>query len=208
MFIAETQATILGIWETGIACLIFLLLPASLKEKLPVQSLGPISAFKDKGLKSMDLHLNDTARNRIEHLAGVFDELSSTFMDKTGTAYEYGDSAYLAYLYDEISTNFCRSCSRYEDCWGRNCYTTSQEILDIFSIAESSEKLTMKIARLVSAATASMAGKCWGLLTTFDNLRINEYWIGRLQESAVWYHGSCRISRVMKTWRKKLMLVP
>ena len=206
MFIAETQATILGIWETGIACLIFLLLPASLKEKLPVQSLGPISAFKDKGLKSMDLHLNDTARNRIEHLAGVFDELSSTFMDKTGTAYEYGDSAYLAYLYDEISTNFCRSCSRYEDCWGRNCYTTSQEILDIFSIAESSGEVNYEDCPVSFRRHCIYGREMLGTINhLFDNLRINEYWIGRLQESRSLVSRQLQgISRVMKNLAQKV----
>ncbi|MCK9313484.1 MAG: stage II sporulation protein E [Methanocorpusculum sp.] len=205
MFISETQATILGMWETGIACLIFLLLPASLKEKLPIQSLGPIRNLKEKDL-NMNFGIKDTARNRIEHLAGVFDELSSTFMEETRTRYQAEDSAYLAYLYDEISANFCSSCSRHEDCWGRNCYTTSQEILDIFSIAESSGEVNYEECPVSFRRRCIYGREMLGAINhLFDNLRINEYWLGRLQESRNLVSRQLQgISQVMKNLAQKV----
>lgn len=205
MFISETQATILGMWETGIACLIFLLLPASLKEKLPIQSLGPIRNLKEKDL-NMNFGIKDTARNRIEHLAGVFDELSSTFMEETRIRYQAEDSAYLAYLYDEISANFCSSCSRHEDCWGRNCYTTSQEILDIFSIAESSGEVNYEECPVSFRRRCIYGREMLGAINhLFDNLRINEYWLGRLQESRNLVSRQLQgISQVMKNLAQKV----
>lgn len=205
MFISETQATILGMWETGIACLIFLLLPASLKEKLPVQSLGPISNLREKDL-NLNFGLKDTARNRIEHLASVFDELSSTFMEEARTRSQAEDSAYLAYLYDEISANFCSSCSRHEDCWGRNCYTTSQEILDIFSIAESSGEVNYEECPVSFRRRCIYGREMLGTINhLFDNLRINEYWLGRLQESRNLVSRQLQgISRVMKNLAQKV----
>ena len=205
MFISETQVTILGMWETGIACLIFLLLPASLKEKLPVKSLGPISSLKEKDL-NLNFGIRDTARNRIEHLAGVFDELSSTFMEETRTRYQAEDSAYLAYLYDEISANFCSSCSRNEDCWGRNCYTTSQEILDIFSIAESSGEVNYEECPVSFRRRCIYGREMLGTINhLFDNLRINEYWLGRLQESRNLVSRQLQgISQVMKNLAQKV----
>lgn len=205
MFISETQATILGMWETGIACLVFLLLPASLKEKLPVQSLGPISNLKEKDL-NLNFGLKDTARNRIEHLAGVFDELSSTFMEETRTQRQAEDSAYLAYLYDEISANFCSSCSRREDCWGRNCYTTSQEILDIFSIAETTGEVSYEECPVSFRCRCIYGREMLGTINhLFDNLRINEYWLGRLQESRNLVSRQLQgISQVMKNLAQKV----
>jgi len=206
MFIAETQATILGMWETGVACLIFLLLPASLKEKLPIQSLGPISSLKEKDLNLTDLRIKDTARNRIEHLAGVFDELSSTFMEETGTGSQSGESAYLAYLYDEISAHFCTNCSRYEDCWGRNCYTTSQEILDIFSIIESCGEVNYEDCPVSFRRRCIYGREMMGTINhLFDNLRINEYWSGRLQESRSLVSRQLQgISQVMKNLAQEI----
>jgi stage II sporulation protein E len=36
MFVPETRMNVLGIWETAIACLLFVMLPPSLKDKLPL----------------------------------------------------------------------------------------------------------------------------------------------------------------------------
>jgi stage II sporulation protein E len=81
MFMADSQLIVLGLWETGIASIVFMLLPESLKEKLPTQSLGRLSGLTTANSQT-DWHLNETIGNRIHHLAQVFDELSSTL---TGT---------------------------------------------------------------------------------------------------------------------------
>lgn len=206
MFVAETQATILGMWETGVAAVLFLLLPASLKEKLPVQTLGPISSLREKDLNLMDFRIKDTARNRIEHLAGVFDELSSTFAEETDSRRHTGESAYLTYLYDEISASFCGNCSRYEECWVKNCYTTSQEILDIFSIAESSGEVNYEECPVSFRRRCIYGREMLGTINhLFDNLRINEYWSGRLSESRSLVSRQLQgISRVMKNLAQEI----
>jgi stage II sporulation protein E len=206
LFIAETQATILGMWETGVACLIFLLLPSSLKEKLPLQSLGPIGSTGEKELILSDIRIKDTARNRIEHLAGVFDELSSTFTEETKSSHQAGDSAYLTYLYDEISANFCGHCSRYEECWGRNCYTTSQEILDIFSIIETTGEVNYEECPVNFRRRCIYGREMLAMINhLFDNLRINEYWSGRLEESRNLVSRQLQgISQVMKNLAQEI----
>lgn len=206
MFIAETQATILGMWETGVASIIFLLLPASLKEKLPVQTLGPISSLREKDLNLTDVRIKDAARNRIEHLATVFDELSSTFAEETGKRKQLGESAYLTYLYDEISASFCGNCSRYEECWVKNCYTTSQEILDIFSIAESAGEVSYEECPVSFRRRCIYGREMLGTINhLFDNLRINEYWSGKLTESRSLVSRQLQgISRVMKNLAREI----
>lgn len=206
LFIAETQATILGMWETGVATVLFLLLPTSLKEKLPVQNLGPISSLKEKDLNLMDYRIKDTARNRIEHLASVFDELSSTFAQEAHNRRHTGESAYLTYLYDEISASFCGNCSRYEECWVKNCYSTSQEILDIFSIAESSGEVNYEECPVSFRRRCIYGREMLGTINhLFDNLRINEYWSGQLMESRSLVSRQLQgISRVMKNLAREI----
>lgn len=183
MFIAETQTTILTIWETGIACTIFILLPDSLKEKIPVQTMGPISSLKESEVHMLDRRIKETARSRMEQIASVFDELSSTFTSRTNTA-RSSEGASLNYLYDEISHGFCESCSRYKRCWGDECYNTSQEMLDIFTLAEAHGSVGYE------ECPAAFKRRCiYGreLINAvnylFDNLRINEYWTEKLSES-------------------------
>lgn len=184
MFISETQAAILGIWETGAACLIFFLLPGTFQEKLPVRSLGPVRNLKEAEIQLVDARVKEAARNRIQYLAQVFEELGSSFGSEPALKPETNKTAYLNYLYDEISSNFCESCSHYNSCWGENCYSTSQEMLDIFTLAEMSGSVTFEECP-VDFRRRCIYGR--EMVSTvnylFDNLRINEYWLERIGES-------------------------
>lgn len=182
MFMPETRVTILGIWETGIACLAFVALPSSLKEQVPITSLGAINEVKD--VQVLDARLKETARTRIENLAAVFAELSAAFGEEKAFAPKTGGDTYLSYLYDEISQGFCPSCSRYESCWGRDVYSTSQEILDIFVLAENNTQV------IYEECPADFKRRCINgreMVNTinylFDNLRINEYWSDKLSNT-------------------------
>jgi stage II sporulation protein E len=184
MFISETQATILGIWETGIACIAFLLLPYSLKEKIPVQILGPISNFKSNEVQLIDTHIKEAARNRIEHLANIFDELSSTFTEAQKEGINSNHSTYLNYLYDEISHGFCEKCSRYNRCWGEECYSTSQIILDLFTLAETNGAINYEECSDDFKKRCNYGRELVSAVNyLFNNLRMNEYWTQKLNES-------------------------
>ncbi|MGI5921444.1 MAG: stage II sporulation protein E [Syntrophomonadaceae bacterium] len=184
MFTSETQVAILGIWETGIACMAFFLLPYSLKEKLPVQILGPLSSFKKPEEQQTDSNLKEAAKNRIEHLANVFDELSSTFTVTEKDSAHSSDTAYLNYLYDEVSHGFCEQCSRYKRCWEEECYNTSQIILDLFTLAESNGTITYDECSPEFKNRCLYARELISAVNyLFNNLRTNEYWYQKLNES-------------------------
>ena len=183
MFIADSQLTVLGLWETGIASIIFMLLPESLKEKLPVQSLGILSDHKTDESQS-DFRLNEAIGNRIHHLAQVFDELSSTFTGLDEINNRPRGNSCLNYLYDELSNGFCEDCTRFNGCWNREYHSTAQEILELFCQTESVGQISYE------DLPPSLKKKCLHgreLVTTvnylFDNLRINEYWSEKMGES-------------------------
>lgn len=183
MFIPESQLAILGVWETVIASVLFLLLPTRLKEKVPFESLGVWQPPEDGKSGMLENLVKETARNRIHHLAHVFDELSSSFYDPVESG-KHSRQACLNYLYDELSAGFCEGCSRHSHCWENDCYNTSQQILDVFTLAERDGQVQY------DDCPSEFKRRCLHgreLVSTinylFDNLRMNEYWAQRVDES-------------------------
>ncbi|MBO8159758.1 stage II sporulation protein E [Thermosyntropha sp.] len=185
MFVPQTQATILGLWETGIACIIFFMLPSSIREKMPVKSLGGINAvFSSKETEIADIKIKEAAKEKIEELAAVFEEIGSSFAYGNDLRRYNNQQAYLNYLYDQIANGFCRSCSRCDSCWGIDSKSTSEELLDIFALIEAKGEI------LYEELPVEFRRRCiYGreMLTTvhylFETLRLNEYWIAKLGES-------------------------
>lgn len=184
VFIIETKLTIIGIWETAIACIIFFVLPTSLKEQLPIKSLGGISSLSNDNFNSLDTRLKETTYNKMEKLANVFEELSSTFVEEDNVTISKGENSYLNYLYEEISHNFCENCSRYGSCWGEDCYSTSQEILDLFTLVESNGVLIYEDSPIEFRRRCINGREMVSNINyLFDNLRLNEYWVGKLNDT-------------------------
>ncbi|QGU00517.1 Stage II sporulation serine phosphatase for sigma-F activation (SpoIIE) [Candidatus Syntrophocurvum alkaliphilum] len=183
-FIQDINTAILGLWEAAIASIVFFLLPSSLKEKVPIQSLGPISNLKEKDFELIDGKIKEAAQNRIHHLAGVFDELSSTFTDEQTIKVKNNKELYLNYLYEELSQGFCEGCSRHHNCWDKDSYNTSQELLDLFTIAETYGQIEYENCSIEFKRRCLYSRD---LISTvnylFDNLRMNEYWTEKLEES-------------------------
>ncbi|MEA1960113.1 MAG: stage II sporulation protein E [Bacillota bacterium] len=183
MFIGDSQAAIMGMWETIIATLIFFLFPQFLQDKLQSGFSDHSSGREIYNRPVLDHNINEVARNQIHHLAEVFDELSASFIEKSSTAQNHR-GAYLSYLYDELSHGFCEGCSRHEHCWKIEAYSTSQEILDIFTMAENQGQVNYE------DCPSTFRRKCIHgreLISTinylFDNLRTSEYWSGKIEES-------------------------
>jgi len=184
MFISSTQATILGMWETGIAALVFFLLPETLTRHLTYRSIGITRAKKGAGGEKIENGLKNTTRQRIEHLAGVFDELSNSFAGVAGKNTQVSRTGYLNYLYDELSRGFCQKCPRYDSCWVRDSYNTSQEILDIFTLAETSGEIRLEDCPPGFRRRCVNSHDMIAVINhMFDKLRINEYWSEKLDES-------------------------
>lgn len=184
LFATDISSIITGMWETAIACLAFFFLPASLQERMQVESLGFAGDLKKNKMKMVDSYLQENAKNSMENLALVFSELSSTFAEKESCNMKNQETAYLNYLYAEINNQFCYHCSRYESCWGQDFYATSQEVLDIFALAEQNGGVLYEedppdfIRRCLYGKEMAHA-----INYLFDNVRTNEYWKQRLENS-------------------------
>ena len=182
MFVPETRTNVLGIWETAIACLLFVMLPTSFKEKLPLASASGIMPAANPGYWPDSGKAN--VRSRMDELAGLFENLGQTFDTNPYQHDSFEGQSYLHYLYDQVSHGICQSCVKHERCWGQECYQTSQEILEVFALAEAEGVINH------DECPGSLRQKCLyfkeianTVQYLFDNLRINEYWAGKLKES-------------------------
>lgn len=183
MFITENQVALIGIWETGIASLLFFLLPETIKEKTTRPTLD-MHDPTGRNTDTVDERIKVNVGNRIHHLAIVFDELSSTFTAAAQAEPHPRPIAYLNYLYDELAHGFCEGCNRYQKCWEYDGIKTSQQLLEIFTMAEAEGQVNYE-----KCPTAFKHRCIHGreLISTvnylFDNLRVNEYWSGKIGES-------------------------
>lgn len=184
MFVPETRMNVLGIWETALACLLFIMLPNTFKERLPWIGSDRGGSSQAASPAYWAESNPDTASSRMDELAGLFENLGRTF---DTNPYKHDSSegqSYLHYLYDQVSHGICRTCVNHESCWGKDCYRTSQEILEIFALAEAEGVVSYDEC---PPGLRKRCPYCKDIINTvqylFDNLRINEYWASKLKES-------------------------
>jgi len=184
LFIPETSQTVLGIWETAIACLIFFLLPESLNSTVKRVPALMVLANRENALPLASDCLRTEALDRIRGFARVFDEIAGTLEQPGPSNPITRENSYLNYLYDEISTGFCHQCLHYEKCWEKYCYKTSKEILDLFTIAEKMGCIAYEDCSPEFRRSCLYSRDIVNLINyLFASLRLNEYWKTRLDES-------------------------
>lgn len=181
MFVTEDQAALIGIWETGVAALVFYILPSSWKEQAAVQSFGVLNPFETRQMQLAASQLEDITRNRMEDLVHIFEEMSSTLSQSKSA---YNKQSYLAFLYDELSGGFCAPCPRHQRCWEREIYDTSRELMDVFSLAEQDGFIKADTAPdHIKKRCLNFQELLREINRLFDSLRINEYWQERFNQS-------------------------
>lgn len=210
IFIVNTHEALLGVWETAVAALAFFLLPESLKEHLPVKSLGHIGTAAEEGEAALeDEHLKEVAQDRINRLAHIFEELSLTFAEtEAAHASKAMEKSYLNMLFDEVSRGFCKSCRIYGTCWEKEFYRTYKDLFDVFSLTELNSQVDY------DDLPVSLRKRCIRpreLAATvnhiFESLRMKEYWEGRLSESKELISNQLRgMSAIIKNLAEELNL--
>lgn len=182
IFITDSTSALMGIWETGIASVIFYLLPASWKDQMAIQTIGPINMPESRSMQIAASQLEGITRGRMEDLVHIFEEMSVTLQQSKSPASE--PSSYLGYLYEQISSGVCGDCPRYPRCWDREAYQTSRELLDVFALAETTgEVKESEISEAFKARCFKTSEVAAETSRLFETLRINEYWAQRFYQS-------------------------
>lgn len=186
VYVVDTRQAVVGVWETGIASVLFLLLPESLRERVSVKTVEGFANKADKEEAALvDEYVQELARERVTRLSRIFEELSLALAETTETqAVSKAERNYLNILFDEISQGFCKSCALYATCWDQDFYRTYKNLFEVFSLAESRGKVD---SEEFPPSLRKRCLKCRDLASrinqVFEHLRVAEYWEGKLLES-------------------------
>ena len=185
VFVMNTPQVLLGVWETGIASVVFLLLPESLREKVPVRTVAKRLVVAEKEEAALlDEYIQEMAKERVTRLGRIFEELSLALAESDLRRSSKAERNYLNILFDEISQGFCKSCALYATCWDQDFYRTYKNLFELFSLAESTGKVDSEdfppSLRKRCLRCRDLAAK---INQVFEHLRVAEYWEGKLLES-------------------------
>ena len=117
-------------WGIGMAS--FVLIPRRYLSQ--VSNYFPNQA-QHSGSMEEQKQLREILNNRLNDLAGIFEELAKSFNDlnQRPSSTQKMD---LYSLLDQVCTKNCQHCNGYESCWGENFYSTYREIFDLVAFAE------------------------------------------------------------------------
>lgn len=168
--------------ETGIAILLFLMIPSFLIEDLKV-SLG-IETERIRESTTEGSIFKEIFEDRIKSWARVFNELSRTFEQVSSTAGQSREEQSLQKLLNQVGEKVCGDCTFYRTCWEREFYKTYQGLIDLLALVEiygkvSPDSLSEEIKRRCSR-TKELAITISCLYETYN---LNRYWSRRLLES-------------------------
>jgi stage II sporulation protein E len=141
-FTASNEPALIYIQESIISSTLFFFSINYFKGKLPFIKFTTANALESSSALPIEKHYQEYTQNQIHHLAQVFDELSASFVGQATSTPGYASEGYLNFLYESIASQLCKKCPRYEACWQRDCYNTSQELLNLFTLAEKQTQLS------------------------------------------------------------------
>ncbi|MFA4884318.1 MAG: stage II sporulation protein E [Desulfotomaculaceae bacterium] len=168
--------------ETGIATLLFLLVPVVFLEDLKV-ALG-LESPKTKETSEDGFFYKEIFEDRIKNWARVLRELSRTFEQVSSTTGKDWEEQGLQRLLNQVGEKICSDCTFYRTCWEREFYKTYQGLIDLLALVElygkvSPDSLPDEIKRRCSR-TKELAITISCLYETYS---LNRYWSHRLLES-------------------------
>lgn len=181
VYINDYENMVAMLLETGIATLLFLLVPMFFISDLK-STLG-LAEEKAEG-RPEERYYKEIFKERISGWARVFNELSKTFEQVSSTAGQNWEEQNLQKLLNLVSEKVCSSCSFYRTCWEREFYKTYQGLIDLLAQVEmfgrvSPDNLPEEIKRRCSR-TKELAITVSCLYETYN---LNRYWSHRLMES-------------------------
>ncbi|MDO4540771.1 MAG: stage II sporulation protein E [Syntrophomonadaceae bacterium] len=188
MFLPDSASVVTGLWESLVACALFLLVPESLRRRAALATPEHTGDVTVEALPvapdAPDRLMHEATRHKIHRLANVFDELGASFSGNVAEPRGLTNSACTAWLYDELAQGFCDGCSRHDRCWEEDAAAASQELLTIFRLTELNgearfEDIPQNFKR------RCLRGR--ELVTTvnrlYEHLHMSEFWWGKIDES-------------------------
>lgn len=164
--------------ETGLACLVFLLIPEGLVSRFTAVIAGEQAAARPDG--SLELY-KSALKEKLKSYSAIFTELSRVFGETTAVAGHRDDEQGIKQLLSEIAGKVCVGCGLSHVCWEKEYYRTYQNMLDLFSFAEMYGRVTpadlpdeLKL-RCTRPREMAITGAC-----LYEAFKVDRYWRKRL----------------------------
>lgn len=119
--------------ETGLACLVFLLVPEGFVRRFSTAVAGEGAAARPEYSREV---LKSALREKLKSYSAIFRELARIFGETTAVAEHKDDEQGIKQLLAEIGKKVCDGCGLFHVCWEKDYYRTYQNMLDLFSLTE------------------------------------------------------------------------
>jgi len=181
VYISDYGDIIAILAETGIAVLLFVIIPGFLIEDVK----GSLGLQPAENVEHQEREFyKEIFKERIKSWSRVFSELSQTFEQVSSSTGQNWEEQGLQKLLNQVGEKVCTNCTFYRTCWEREFYKTYQGLIDVLALVEiygriSPDNLSDEIKRRCSR-TKELAITVGCLYETYNN---NRYWSRRLLES-------------------------
>ncbi|MGE5373119.1 MAG: stage II sporulation protein E [Solirubrobacterales bacterium] len=187
VFITGPDQLVSGLWETGVAILLFI--PLSYLFDTSKTAL-PFFGHRVRGRRpdQVEAHVREISFERMNGLAKVFDEIAMTFAadEPAPDQGQEPETHRVGSVFQAMADNFCQPCALFRTCWENEFYHTYRDFFNLFSLAEmrgrvehedipvSLRKRCVRPRELATAVNGAVA-----------TARVTDYWEERLAESKV-----------------------
>ncbi|MFZ5595711.1 MAG: stage II sporulation protein E [Bacillota bacterium] len=119
--------------ETGLACVVFMLLPEAMARGIASSVAGEAAAAKSDDSGEM---LRESFRERLKDFSDIFREMAMGFGENTSIMEKKDNEQALKQIMEEISKKVCTDCGSRATCWEKEYFRTYRNMLDVFALAE------------------------------------------------------------------------
>lgn len=182
VYVTEYGNVVAILAETGIAVLLFLLIPSLIMEDLKViLGLRTESVGESQNESSV---FKEIFESRIKSWARIFNELSRTFEQVSSAAGQSREEQNLQKLLSQVGEKVCSDCTFYRTCWEREFYKTYQGLIDLLALMEIYGEVTPdNLPNELKRRCCRTKELAITISCLYENYNLNRYWYRRLIES-------------------------
>lgn len=175
------SSELIGIKETILAAVIFILLSRYIKKSSNIFLGGVLNDLEKEGIYTN--RIKDMIHKRLNEFSEVYDELATTF-ERIVNKEKLVDENDISKFIDKISNKVCKNCPMNRVCWENDFYTTYNSMFEIISIIENYGELNKNtlpnIFKKRCIRIEMLINKC---NYHFDIYKLNYKWQKKISES-------------------------
>lgn len=138
-----------GLYETGVAIVLFLFTPRSIFTRIAQYIPGTVE--HEELEQNYMKHLRDVTVNKVRQFADLFQQLAASFA--YSATEEEGEESYVDLLLSKVTENSCQICFKKEYCWQNKFHTT-------YALMEELVKETKEKGQLSPDLAERLASHC------------------------------------------------